>query len=227
MPKEPETIDRMLIVAEAPSLEMVGAGLAALTKLGFTNVNFKVVTDVLKYKSRTVHEVTANEFAAEFVKQNARFKLPDLTAAFKAAGRAPTNAYDAVKKLVKARVVAKNGEEYVRVEALPAPKKAAKPAKPAKAAKPKRGQHGPYEVSNRVLIERAIRGRKHISVVELREVFAGEKRPEKSISPLLTKLVQEKRIKPTGTGTYDVVQKKPKKSAAAVVTNGSGAEAHV
>lgn len=223
MPKQPETIDRMQIVAEAPALELVGAGLAALTKLGFTNVGFRVITDLLSYKNRKVHEVSAAEFAAVFMKDNPRFKIAELTAAFKEAGRAPSGAYGEVKKLLQARVVAKNGDEYVRVEALPAPK--GKPAKPAKWG---RGQHRPYDVSNRTLVERAIRGRKHITVVELRELFTSEKRPEKSISPLLTKLVAERRIKQTGSGTYDVVLKKPKKpkKPAAVVTNGSGAEAH-
>lgn len=220
MPKQPETIDRMQIVAEAPALELVGAGLAALTKLGFTNVGFRVVTDLLSYKNRKVHEVSAEEFSAAFVKNNPRFKIADLTTAFKEAGRASSGAYGAAKKLLKARVVARSGDEYVRVEALPAPK--GKPAKPVKSV---RGQQRPYDVSNRLLIERAIRGRKHISTVELRELFTSEKRPEKSISPLLTKLVAERRIKQTGSGTYDVVPKKPKKPAA-VVTNGSGAEAH-
>lgn len=52
MSKQPETRDRIQIIAEAPSLEVVGAALAALTKLGFQNVGYKVITDILEYKQR-------------------------------------------------------------------------------------------------------------------------------------------------------------------------------
>ena len=219
MAKQPETVDRIQIIAEGP-LELVGAGLAALSKLGYENVTYVLITDVLKFKSKTVHEVSAEEFAAAFVKDNARFKSAALVAHFRDAGREPGAAYYAVKKLSEANVIRKNGDGvFVRVEALPAPAK--------KAAAGRGSNSKPYDVTNRTLIQRAIKGRKHITVVELRELFAREKRPEKSISPILTKLVIEKLIKQVGKGEYDVLPKNPtpaKKAAAApAMMNGNGA----
>jgi hypothetical protein len=211
------------------TLEQMGFAIAALTRLGVENIQHRLITEELRFKQRRVHEVAATEFAAEFVKANARFKIADLAAHFKDAGRAPSGAYGAAKNLLKARVIAKSDDGYVRVEALPAPAK----GKAAKAAKSKRGQHGPYDVSNRTLIERAIRGRKHITVRDLRELFVKHKRPEKSISPILTKLAEAKLIKQSGVGEYDILPKsKPKPAAkkvtapAAVMINGSGAAAN-
>jgi hypothetical protein len=173
MAKALETIDRIQIIAEGP-LELVGAGLAALTKLGYTNVGYKLITDELRFKSRKVHEVSATEFAAAFVKENARFKSSALIAHFKAAGREASAAYYGIKKLRDANVIRENGDDYVRVEALPAPK-----------GKPKPGRGGPkqYEVPNKVLIARAIKGRKHITVRELRELFTRGEAPREIHQP--------------------------------------------
>ena len=106
---------------------------------------------------------------------------------------------------------------------MPAPAKGVK-------AKTARGQQKPYDVPNHVLIRRAIKGRKHISLVELRELFTREKRAEKSISPILSRLVEEKLLKQVGGGSYDVLGKPAKKKsvarkaavAAASAANGSG-----
>jgi hypothetical protein len=225
---KPETIDRCELVVHT-SLEQMGFAIAALTRLGIENIQHRLITDELRYKNRRVHEVAATEFAAEFIKQNARFKIAELAAHFKNAGRAASGAYGAAKKLLQTRVVAKDGDEYVRVEALPAPK-----GKPAKAAKSGRGQHGPYDVPNRELIAKAIRGRKTFTLKMLRELFVRHKRPEKSISPILTKMSENKFIKQVGAGEYTVLPKskpKPKSiknkvASTSAVINGSGVTAN-
>ena len=163
----------------------------------------------------------------EYVKTNARFKSSDLVAHFKEAGREPSAAYYAVKKLSDANVIRKNGDDYVRVEALPAPDK--------KVKQPKVRAEKRFEVPNKVLIARAVKGRKHITVRELRDLFIAEKRNEKSISPILSAMVTAKKLKSVGDGKYDVLSKpdkppqpKPKKKPAssAAVINGSGEQAH-
>jgi hypothetical protein len=189
MPKQLETVDRIQIIAEAPSLEVVGAGLAALTKLGFENVGYKLVTDVLAYKNKRAHEVSVTDFAAAFVQAHPRFKPPELAAHFRAAGRSAGGAYYAIDKLTKTNVIRKNGDEFVRVEALPAPEKKAK---------------APRGVPNKELIAKAIKGRKQITLKELREVFVAEGRNEKSISPILSVMTKNKRLKQTGPGLYAV-----------------------
>lgn len=230
MAKQPETQDRIVIVAEAPSFELAGAGMAALIKLGFENVRPQLITDILRYKNRTVHEISAAEFATQYVKTHARFTPADLIAHFREAGREAGAGYYAIKKLTSANVIRKNGDDYVRVEALPAPDKNAM-AKLPKMRAEKRKQ---FDIPNKVLIARAIKGRKHITVRELRDLFVAEKRNEKSISPILTAMVTAKKLKHVGDGKYDVVSKpakplpktKKKSAAPAPVINGSGEQAH-
>jgi hypothetical protein len=121
MPKQPETIDRCELIVHT-TLEQMGFAIAALTRLGIKNIQHRLVTEVLNYKGRRMHEVGAAEFAAAFVKDHPRFKIGELSAAFRDAGRSPSGAYSAVNKLVEGRIVARNDDgEYVRVEALAAP----------------------------------------------------------------------------------------------------------
>jgi hypothetical protein len=190
--KDPETIDRYRIIAET-SIEQMGFVLAALTKMGLGNISYELITNVNRFKDRKVHEVSAEAFAAEFVKENARFKSADMVAHFKAAGREASSAYYGIKKLADANVVRKSvGGEFVRVEALPAPA-------------PKARQ--PQGAMNKDVIANAIKGRKQFTIAELRAVFAAEGRNEKSISPILTTMAKAKQIKLVSSGHYSVLAK--------------------
>jgi hypothetical protein len=223
--KEPETIDRVKFWGSC-SLERYGFVLAALAKEEVADFGYEVESHVMRFKERKTHEVSAEECAAEFVKANPRFKSADMVAHFREAGREPSAAYYSIKKLADANVVRKSvGGEYVRVEAL------APPAPKASKVVSRRGSNSkPYDVPNKELIARAIKGRKHITVSELRELFVREKRPEKSISPILSTMVKAKVIKQIGVGQYDVVPKKPTPekiaAAAPAMTNGNGVLAH-
>jgi hypothetical protein len=194
--KELETADRYQIFAET-SMEQMGFVLAALTKMGLENIGYKLVTDVHQFKERKVHETSAAEYAAEYVKETPRFKSAGMVAHFKAGGRDPGGAYYAIKKLVEANIIRKNGDEFVRVEALAAP---AKPTK-TRAANPVHR----FEVKNKDLIANAIKGRKQFTVTELKAVFSNEGRNEKSISPILTGMIKAKQIKLVSCGDYIVV----------------------
>lgn len=200
--KEPETIDRYRIFAET-SMEQMGFVLAALTKMGLGNISYELITDVNRFKNkeRKVHEVSAEDFAAAFVKQNARFKSSDMVAHFKAAGREASSAYYGIKKLTDANVVRKSvGGEFVRVEALPAPVKT-RPANPVHR----------FGVLNKDVIANAIKARKQFTMRDLKEVFAKEGRNDKSISPILTGMVAAKQIKIVSPGHYLVLAKPVKK----------------
>jgi hypothetical protein len=196
--KELETVDRYQIFAET-SIEQMGFVLAALTKMGLENIGYKLITDVHQFNSRKVHDVNATEFAAEFVKENPRFKSSELVGHFKAAGREPSGAYYAIKKLTESNIIRKNGDEFVRVEALAAPEKPAKtrPANPVHR----------FEVKNKDLIAAAIKGRKQFTMADLRAVFASEGRNDKSISPILTGMLKATQIKVVSPGHYMVLAK--------------------
>jgi hypothetical protein len=217
--KDPETIDRYKIFAET-SMEQMGFVLAALTRMGLQNIGYELITDVnlFKTKDRKVHEVSVEDFATEYVKAHPRFKATALVAHFKAAGRTPSGAYYAIKKLSDANVIRKSGDEYIRVEALAAPEQ-------------KRTGH--YAVANKDLIAGAIKGRKQFSVRELRDLFVKEGRPEKSISPILSAMVQRKEVKLVSTGQYIILAKGAKAAGeatpvhnGAVMNGSSGVAAH-
>jgi hypothetical protein len=204
--KEPETIDRYRIFAET-SMEQMGFVLAAMTKMGLQNISYELITDVNRFKTkeRKVHEVSAEEFAAAFVKENARFKSSDLVAHFKAAGREPSSAYYGLKKLTDANVVRKSvGGEFVRVEALAPPK--SPPDKHAAADAPRKT----FEMTGKDAIWRHVKNRKGFTTKELGVLFRAQGRQEKSVSPLLTALAAEKKIKNVGEGSYVVLKPKPK-----------------
>lgn len=213
MPKEPETFDWMSITVKV-DVPASGPVIAALMKMvGPENVRCELVTDVLRFKARS--EGSAAAFAAEYVKANPRFASVELVAHFAAAGRTASGAYFAIKKLTEANIIQKSGNEYVRVEALPTPEtEAVKPGK----TRPPNPIHR-YELKNKDLIAEVINGRKQFTMAELKAAFAKEGRNDKSISPILTGLVQSKRIKIVSPGHYAVLAKgvkppKPAKKAA-------------
>ncbi|OSJ31531.1 hypothetical protein BSZ19_21850 [Bradyrhizobium japonicum] len=216
--KEPETTEEVKLFAVV-SIAQMGPAIAALERIGVVDVGYEFITHVNHFKNKKVHEVSATDFAAEYVQANPRFTSAAIVAHFKAAGRQGSAAYYGLKKLAEANVIRKSGDEFIRVEALPAPEPKAK------------GQH--YEVPNKGLIEGAIKGRKQFTVRELRDLFVKEGRQEKSISPILSKMASEKLIKKAGPGEYTVLAKGAKAAAEAPAPipngaslNGSGVAAH-
>ena len=116
--KELETVDRYQIFAET-SIEQMGFVLAALTKMGLENIGYKLITDVHQFNSRKVHDVNATEYRRRVRQGKSPVQVSELVGHFKAAGREPGGAYYAIKKLTESQYNRKNGDEFVRVEALP------------------------------------------------------------------------------------------------------------
>ncbi len=122
------TVERFVIHAET-SKDHMGHVLAELTKMGLQNVGYELVTDIVTFKNngpRKLHEVTGNDFAREFVQENASFAAIQLVNHFKANDRTDGMAYKALRALVQEGAVKKlSPGNYQRagVKALPAPKK--------------------------------------------------------------------------------------------------------
>src|SRR6267142_3546962 len=92
----PATVDRFRIHAET-SKEHMGHVLAELTKMGLANIGYELVTDILTFRSkngpRKMHEVTGDDFARAFVKENASFAAIQLVRHFEENDRTSASAH--------------------------------------------------------------------------------------------------------------------------------------
>jgi hypothetical protein len=139
MPKPPP-IEYFMLSAPTPKA-MLGEAVAALTKLGLSEVHFELMTDIPAFaRNNSGHEVKATDFLEAFIADHPTFSQKDVTAAFKADGRLPSASYYAMTKLLEQGSIKKLDDygNYSRtdVKHIEAPKKEktkAKQEKPARA----------------------------------------------------------------------------------------------
>ena len=109
--KKVETVERMQLIADAPSLEMVGAGLAALVKLGFENVGYKLITDVMTFKDRKrsapprPNETTNRDLIMQAVKGRKTFTTGELQGLFAQEGRSARSVSPILWEMKKAKMI--------------------------------------------------------------------------------------------------------------------------
>lgn len=201
MAKQPITQDRFRIHAET-SLEQMGSVLAELTRLGLTNVGYELITDV-KAWGRKAYDTTVVDAVAEWIKEHPTFHIGEMIAD---TGRARDAIYKAVKGMVGKKLLTKLGAgnyQSADVKAIAPPKAAPVAEKKARPA----NTVAHYDISNKDLIWRHIKGRTRFKLAELRVLFRANNRPENSASPLMTKMAGEKLIKLVGPGEYLVLKK--------------------
>ena len=211
--KQPESHDRFLIRCEVDQTAL-GPTVALLTRIGLTNIHFELITDVLTYKQRITHGVSAEDFAAEWIKDHATFRAKDLAKHFAASGRKANAAYYALKKLAEAKAVkqlAPGNYQRADVKALAPPKTKG------------------FEYTGQETVLRF--ARKHhgrFNTQQLKELFEAEGRNVNSVFPTCDHLLKGKLIKRVGAGEYVLLGKggkpKPRKAApkkkAAIRLNG-------
>jgi predicted transcriptional regulator len=102
----------------------MGPLIAQLTRMGFLNVSFELITDVAAYKQQR-RDVPAEAFALAFVNEHPTFALKELTAHFKADNRTAAACYYAIKKLVEAgmlKALADRNYQRADVKAIEPPR---------------------------------------------------------------------------------------------------------
>ncbi|WFU39076.1 hypothetical protein QA640_32480 [Bradyrhizobium sp. CB82] len=223
---KPPEVDHFLIHCEALAPD-VGPIIAVLTRMGVRNIGYELKTDIPVFAGNRSHAIKAEDFLAAWIVDHPTFKAIDAVRHFREDHRTDGAAYSALRVLVDKGTLKKpSSGNYARadVRALESPKAPAKAAKQPKAVE--------HDRSGREEIERFIRNRKSFSVMQLRELFRGQRRNEASVSPILDKLLEGKAIKrigATGSGEYATVKRsaakqkkstKPKKSAAGPRLNG-------
>lgn len=204
MAKQVETRNRFRIFAEVEAEEL-GPRLIQLEQMGLQNIGHELVTDVITFRNnpdRKVHETTGDEFAREWLKEHPTFRVIELVNHFRAEDRTPGSAYTAVRNLITTKELIKTAPGSYRradVKTLAAPKHEAadkkRPANPVYR----------YDVGNRDLVIKAMKGRKQITTIELAKLFTDENRNPKSVSPIVTKLVQAKQLQNISPGVYKIL----------------------
>jgi hypothetical protein len=185
---------------------MLGEAVAALTKLGLSEVHFELMTDVPAFaRNNSGHEVKATDFLEAFIADHPTFSQKDVTAAFKADGRLPSASYYAMTKLLEQGSIKKLDDygNYSRtdVKHIEAPKKE---KTKAKQEKPAPRDH--FDVNHRDFILRY--ARQHagkFSMPKLRAHFEKNGRKPSSVGSALDMLVKRKQIKGLGEGNYMLV----------------------
>lgn len=201
------TRDRFRIYAETSS-EAMGPLLATLTRLGLENIGYELITDVPRFNKngpRKVYETSTEDFVKAFLEENATFRAIDLVNYFEKDGRSRNAAYPTITKMVASDLIKKIGQgvyQRADVKALAAPIEAEKkPHALTGKAPPK------FEMSGADVIWRHIRNRQKFGTKELAVLFRALGRNHHSVSPIITKMVQKKQVKPLGDGEYAVLKK--------------------
>ncbi len=223
---------RFRIYCEADSAHM-GPILAQLTLMGVDNIGYELITDVKAYggKPKQPHGMTAQEQSVAWIAEHPTFRVRDLGQYFKEIGRPATTAHYVTRVMTEQGLLRNLGEgnyQSVDVKLIEAPKPVALPPPVAKAepkaapkatAKASKKQAKPakavrtrapnpvarFEVSNRAMIEKRIKGRKTFNVKLLQQFFRDQGRNAHSVSPILWRMQEDKAIRMISPGEYEVL----------------------
>ena len=202
-PKQPATVERFRLSCECETIEL-GPIIAQLTKMGMTNLHFDLITDVVAFRQKTVHDVKAEDFLRSWIVDHATFAAKEAIKAFREDGRTDGAGYSAIKNMVERGDLKKVGVgNYARSDV-----KAIAPPKGTKAAKT--SQHpttNRYAVTHTDLILRIAKRKKgHFTTANIKDAFEKQERPRTSASPALADMVERGLIIRISEGEYQLVE---------------------
>jgi hypothetical protein len=202
MSKQPHIERFVLTMRQEVEAQEMGLHVANLTRLGYTDVKFELITDIKTFNRRNKPEIRTKDFLMTWMQQHPSFKAIDAVKALRDDGRGNgTAAYPALGELVEKGILKKvDAGMYARadVKAIAGPKKNAKKAEKAKP----RIKH---EVSNTDFILRAAsRAHGRFNSLSIKKLFEASGRPSTSVGPCITKLRNDGMIKPLGEGRYEL-----------------------
>jgi hypothetical protein len=228
MPKPPP-VDYFRITCVS-SKEALGETVAALIKLGHTDIHHELVTDVRAFARNSKPEISSRELLTAWVQDHPTFGAIEAVKYFREQGRTNNSAYPAIGDLVEKGILKKLGPgRYARadVKHLAAPKQ-----KTRAKTSPKTFE----KTAEEVLLSYAKRNHGRLNTARLTEFFTKEGRSKASVYTALHVLVNRKQIKrvgDAGSGQYVLLNGPAKKLAAkkkpavsATKTNGGAEVTH-
>jgi hypothetical protein len=206
MPKQ-ETIERFKITAEVEAISL-GPTVAALARLGLTNIGYELVTEIRTFNKKTQHETKAEDHLRAWIVDRPSFSASDVVKAFLQDGRTAGAAYSAMRRLVEQAVLTKTGPgSYARsdVKQLAAPAKKAAPKKQAvepPAEKPRKEYDIP---AHQFILRFARRNHGKFSSASVKRALVADGRPATTAGPTINKLLNDKLITRISEGQYETV----------------------
>lgn len=222
---DPEIVEKFRVLCEVPK-EKLGDLIAELTKMGLTDIQHELITNVLNYKKPKRFEINSADFLRDYIKDHPTFTRKDVITYFKKHSREESAAKNALHGLAREGVIKMLGEgNYQRadVKALAAPKKAK--SKEPKPTKKIARQSGRYEVTNADVLLNGFRSRKRFTNKEAEEMLEKNGRPGNSAGPVLLKLMSLRKVRRLGQGEYSIAKVPIKKKKAMAHLNGSAGDA--
>lgn len=108
--------ERFRIICET-NAEQLGVLLAHMARMGLDEISYELVTEVRRFDKnapRKTFEVPARAAVLNFMERHPTFKMRDLVAEFRAAGRTSGAAYGATHNLVRDGALTKLGDGNYR-----------------------------------------------------------------------------------------------------------------
>jgi hypothetical protein len=208
---KPETVDRFRIIAEAEASEM-GPIIAQLSRMGLSNINFELITDVVTFKQKVTHEVPATEHLAAWVADHPTFTSSDATRYFRESGRTSGAVYYAIRMLTEKKIIKKLGDSsYSRTDVKAI--EAGDHTKEPKLKKKREQKEPPKKFAKRgedVILAFARRNHGRFNTAKLTEVFLKEGRAQGSVYASVNELLSTnmiKRVGDKGSGQYILTTK--------------------
>lgn len=215
---KPQPIDYFNIVIGDVSPADLGALMAALAKLGHTNVRPELVTAIQTFRQKANHDIKAADFLREWIADHPTFKAKEAVTHFDLHGRTAGAAYSGLRDLVEEGVLKKLGEgNYARkdVKQLTHQKK----KKAAKKAAPDHTKR--YDINHSDLILQSAQSNGgHFNRTEMKKVFSKHRRPPASVGTSIKSLLTRGLIERVAEGEYKMLKPIKNNGAAAETSHG-------
>ena len=209
MPKQ-EVVERFRISCEAEP-EQMGGIIAQLTRMGLTNIKFDLIADVRSFSRNAPPKdgISNTDYLRAWIDTHPTFKAIEAQNYFRNDNRPAV--YPTLRALVDEGVLKKLGPgDYSRadVKHIAGPKKAkASPAKAAAKAKVKKKQPS-FEVNaEEALLRIARRNHGRFTSELAKKHFAVQGRSPAGVGPTISRLLKDKMIRRTDTGSYELTAK--------------------
>ena len=223
MPKQAVTVDRIKISCEVVP-DALGLVMVALTKMGLTNINYELITDVHTFRQKGgANGQSATEILKAWIVDHATFKTREAGDHLEQNGFARSSAYAALKALTDEGVLKKlAGPNYSRsdVQAIAGPKKEKGPT-------PKKFKKSGADA----ILSFGKTNHGTFSTAQLVKLFAKQGRARNSVYASVNELLTKKLVKRVGeegSGKYVLLRSAAKaksvKKAAAKLNGSAPAE---
>jgi predicted transcriptional regulator of viral defense system len=177
--------------------ELLGETMAALTKLGFDDVDFELVTTVKTFRNNNAHGSTS-DLLLDWIKDHPTFKAIEAVKHFETNGHTRASAYPAMGVLVEKGVLKKLGEGmYSRADV--------KHLEPPRKSRTKKKVF--EKTGKEVILALARRSHGRFTSAKIVELFLEQKRARNSVSTSIDALMKQKLVKRVGEGSYALTAK--------------------